>query len=109
MKNNKKEFKYFIITEMYLFIKKDEIKTIGTILDAENNNISTNRNTMLVCNRLNTNASELLTLKNNLTKKYKNAEYEKKIIEDEDYYQYKTFEQLKINLKYILKQGMSDK
>ena len=46
MKNNNNDFKFYVITEMYSFIKKEEIETIGAILNEENNNINTNRNTI---------------------------------------------------------------
>ena len=93
--NNNSEFKYYIITEIYKFAKKSEIKRIKPKINEKDfiyfdtNNINNNM--------INTNRELIKTKKPIHSKKYNNNEYEIIIIENEDNYVFKTFLELDIN------------
>ena len=83
------ELKFYIITEIYLFMTKSELNQIKTIIDKRNNN------TKIISFNNDTNREPLL---NGISNRKNESEIKKeeKIIEDEDNYEYKAFEELKL-------------
>ena len=86
------ELKFYIITEIYLYMTKSEFKKIKTTIDENNDNQEIIR---FISNN-DTSDREIIITNPQTRKNESEKEKEEKIIENEDNYEYKTFEELNL-------------